>query len=251
MNRMTLPSIAPASPAITPVNEPLILRQLIRDLEYGDSATRSLIDLARTYGVKSRSLYDLVSICTVFGVCQRPSNNTVEWFGLSRATQAIELIRQRALEESSTQSLQSVCDSSTNLTLSTIAEAVVRLFFILDVRFLDIKKLAVLFSHRKAKYKTLLRKVYTVANGLELAGIVTRTFAVSEIKLNVSLQIGTKIEYDVAAILNSKEELERAAIAAKRRKEYDQVSIAGSPPVIRRELVDPIAKASFLDALSV
>jgi hypothetical protein len=173
----------------------------------------------------------------------------VEWFGLGHALRAIEFIRRRSLEESPTRTLHSLFDCSTNPSLPGIAEAIIRLFFILDVRFLDIKKLAALFSQGELKYKTVLRKVYTVANCLELAGIVTRTFAVSEIKLNVSLQIGTKSEFDVPSILNSQEELRRAALAERRRKEYEQISIRLPSPVMGNKFSDPIAIASVLDVV--
>jgi hypothetical protein len=152
------------------------------------------------------------------------SDHTLQWLGLGRAVLAVERIRQRVLDDSPPQDLRAVFDYSINSSLPGIAGAIVRFFFIIGVRFLDIKKVAVLFSQGKPTHKTLLRKMYTVVIGLELAGIVTRTAAVSEIKLNLAGEIDERNVCRLSSILNSDEEVKRAEITERRRKEYQQIS---------------------------
>jgi hypothetical protein len=207
------------------VNETPILRELVRQLELGHHPVMSVDEISRSYGVKRRTLYDFIGIFSVFGICRRSLNNSMEWLGLSHIVRSLDDIRHQVQADSGRSTLVSLFNYAANPSLSHISEAVVRLFFCLRLRYLDLRKVARLFAHGQAKYKTMLRKLYTVVCGLELAGIVSRTDIVSQIKLNVPLDDATGAPIGLAAILNTQEEIDCAIGIERRRKEFDQIAV--------------------------
>jgi hypothetical protein len=211
----------------SPVNEILVLRDVVRDLELHGPRLVTVEELSRSYGIKRRSLFDVISICAVFGICHRPQNNSIEWLGLGKSADALGRLREQAVAESDGCDLLCLFDCSAEPSLPRIAQAVIRLFFCLAVRHLDLRKVAKLFGQGKTKYKTMLRKLYTVVQGLELAGIVTRTSVVSEIKLSVPLQGQSAFsQFALSSILNTEREANLAIGREKKRKEFDQISVA-------------------------
>jgi hypothetical protein len=104
--------------------------------------------------------------------------------------------------------------------LQRIGIALVKLFFFLGAKSLDVRKVAKLFAHGKTKYKTILRKLYTVVAALEIAGIIQRTAAVSSIELKavVQRQRGGLNQLSVDELLNSPEEISMVQKYERRRK---------------------------------
>jgi hypothetical protein len=209
------------------MNETVVLKEAICKLEIVGHVTMTIDDLSQTYGIKRRGLYEFVSICCVFGICRRSSSNSIEWLGLAKAAGAVASIRERALAEPDSESLFALFDYSGEASLPRNAEAVVRLFFSAGLQSLDLRKVAKLFSQGKAKYKTMLRKLYTVVVGLELCGVVGRTAVVSEVRLNPSLAHPDPpgSQFTLSAILNSKEKVALTIGSDRRKREYEQISI--------------------------
>jgi hypothetical protein len=207
------------------VNETPILQELVRQLELGHHPVISVDEISRSYGVKRRTLYDFIGIFSVFGICRRSLNNSIEWLGLNHIERSLDDIRHQAQADSGQSTLVSRFNCVTDPSLSHISEAVVRLFFCLRIRYLDLRKIARLFAQGQAKYKTMLRKLYTVVCGLELAGIVSRTEVVSQIKLNVPLDGVLGAPLGLAEILNTQEEIDCAIGIERRRKEFDQIAV--------------------------
>jgi hypothetical protein len=208
------------------MNESLILREIVQRLELGNHPLFSIDDLSRFYRIKRRGLYDLINICSGFGICRRAANGSIEWIGLRNSSNAVGAIRRQATDESTKGDLFARFDYSVDSSLSRISVAVIRLFFCLGAKTLDLRKVAKLFSQGKAKYKTMLRKLYTAASGLELSGLVRRTAVVSEIRLNSPIQSQpTSSQLCVSSILNTPEELATTIEAERLRREFEAIAV--------------------------
>jgi hypothetical protein len=204
------------------MNDSLALQRIFQHLESSPGAVRSLDDLAHDFGIRRRGLYDFIRICSVFGMCQRPANSYVEWTGSSRSAAHVNAIRADAQQEPSEANIKDVFNYDMDPSLQRIAVGLVKLFFYLCVKFLDLRQVSRMFAQRNTKYKTMLRKVYTVATGLEILGIVRKTNAVSEIQLIVPLDSeDSELGWNVSSILNSKEQIERQKVGEKRRRDFE------------------------------
>jgi hypothetical protein len=125
---------------------------------------------------------------------------------------------------------------SIDSSLPRISMGVVKLFFYLSVKSLDLRKIGKLFSQGKAKYKTMVRKLYTVATGLELAGIIQKTSVVSEIQLLIPLHV-TEIPctMSISFFLNTRKDIDERTIIEQRRKEFEAVGMMPTQP----GMIDP------------
>jgi hypothetical protein len=105
---------------------------------------------------------------------------------------------------------------------------------------LDLRQVGKLFSHRKTKYKTMLRKLYTVASSLEIAGIISRTSSVAEIRLNLNAKaVPERSPMNVMSLLNTESELLNGQLYEARRKAFLAEILVQPPPTPRIE--PPIA----------
>jgi hypothetical protein len=121
---------------------------------------------------------------------------------------------------------------------------VIKLFFVLKVTSLDLRKIARLFAQNHIKYKTMLRKLYIVINGLEVAHLVRKTAAVSQIQLLVPLDVDNgPLQLKLCAILNSEEDLEEQRGCEIRRREFQEIFLdvghAPPPPDFQERVLFP------------
>jgi hypothetical protein len=218
-----VPTLRPPPPRGPAINESLILKGFVQAMETHSAPLKSLETIALDFGIQRRSLYDFISICSVFGICQRTTGNTLEWFGLHRASPAVDAIRAEVDAQGDNLTLHQLFNYAAEPSLPRIATAVVKLFFFLSVKFLDLRKVGKLFAQGQTKYKTMVRKLYTVASGLEHAGIVKKTTVVSEIQLNLPLKSplpGNQL--GLSYVLNSQTELHEQQRYERRRTEFEE-----------------------------
>jgi hypothetical protein len=220
------PSFARNSAQPNSPSENINLTRVIHHLELHPHS-KSLIDgLAQKFSIKRRYLYDFLSICTTLGICRRLPGNTVEWLGLAQSTLMLQSIRLECRQEDRERDLKEIFNYSMDASLQRIAVAVIKLFYVLQVKYLDLRKVSRLFAQRNLKYKTMLRKLYTVTGGLELAQIIRRTATVSEIQLIVPLDMESDLtRLKLSGMLNTSEELEEQRMSEKRRTEFEQVCL--------------------------
>jgi hypothetical protein len=180
--------------------------------------------LAFEFGIRRRSLYDFLGICATFGLCRRISSSNIDWHSLNHAMPKINAIRIEAQNE--TADIKAVFDYNLDASLQRIAVGLIKLFFYLSVKFLDLRQVSRMFAQQAAKYKTMLRKVYTVAGSLEIVGFVKKTNAVSEIQLEVPLHSeNCEGGLNVSSILNSEEQLEHQRVCARRLRAFEAVCL--------------------------
>jgi hypothetical protein len=208
-----------------PVTEGIALRKVITALEFERCGLQSIDVLARDFGLKRRGIHDFLTICAVFGICRRDLNSGVEWLGLDRSGAVIDQIRAEVeAEGGDSDGLCRIFDYSADPSLQRISCGIVKLFFYLGTPRLDVRKAGTLFAQGKTKYKTMLRKLYTVVAGLELAGVLTRTQVVSEVQLNAPLTlVHSPSQFSVPSILNSPDDAKRWHRFEMRRREFERM----------------------------
>jgi hypothetical protein len=208
----------------SPVNEALVLRRIVAMLEVDTQRVHSIETLAAEFGMKRRGLYDFLSICTAFGICHRELNTEFEWFGLDQSSGTVAELRNQVQSEGRKTSIQSFFNCTMELSLPRIAIAVVKLFFYLSVKSLDLRKVAKFFSQGPTKYKTMIRKLYTAASALELAQIVRKTSVVSEIRLITPIQaVQSSDMVGLGFMLNTDREVEDERRYEQRRKAFEEL----------------------------
>jgi hypothetical protein len=221
----------PTEPPESPANESLVLRDIVRTLQADPGPIRSIDSLSTDFGVRKRALCDFISICAVFGICRRASNNTLEWYGLDHASHTVATIRTEARSSEGQTALKLLFNYSIEPSLSRIAVAVVKLFFFLCVQSLDLRRVGRLFAQKTIKDKTMIRKLYTVACGLEIAGIIRKTATVSEIQLVMPLRATDgACSMAIPCFLNTPTDLVEIALIEQRRKEFDEISATSIVP---------------------
>lgn len=213
------------SSKISPINEMLALRTMIQDISNKSVKIYNLNELCNTYGIKRRGFYDFLSIGTVFKICYRHTNDTFEWYGFNETYKVLVYISQTVQKESMNKGIKEFFDCSANSSLQNLALNVVKLFFYLNTKFLDLRQVAKLFSQGTSKYKTMLRKLYTVAAGLELAEIIGKTNRVAEIKFLHPIPSRAFADpTDIMSMLNTKEELDAESNFEGRRKIFQAIT---------------------------
>jgi hypothetical protein len=199
---------APQSLPRAVVSEAVMLRRMVQALEKGSSPPEHIDDIARKFHIKTRTLYDFVDIASVFGVCLRAPNNTLEWFGIDSAGATIDRFRDEVAAEGDDPNALRLFNYPLDPSLHRIASGIVKLCFFLNVNSLDLRKVGKIFAQGKTKFKTMLRKLYTVVAAMEILGIVTRTSVVSEIVLRAPLERRRAVRsLGVEVMLNSPEEV--------------------------------------------
>jgi hypothetical protein len=199
---------------------------MIRHLELHPHSKSSIDGLIQEFNIKRRCLYDFLCISNTFGICRRLPTNTIEWIGLGQTHSILQSIRLECRQEDHARDLKAMFDYSVDASLQKIAIAVIKLFYTLRVKHLDLRKVSRLFAQRNLKYKSMLRKLYTVTAGLELAQIVRKTPIVSEIQLIVPLDSESDLtRLKLSGMLNTTEELQEQRISEMRRIEFEQVCL--------------------------
>jgi hypothetical protein len=229
----------------TTINESVVIKQIVRYLELRRGTKVEITTLAQDFGIKRRGLYDFLSICATFGICRRYSSTHVEWFGIDQADTAINTLREQCRESNGHITLFDVFGSSNDPSLQRLSVAIIKLFFFLRVKFLDLRKVGRIFAQHITKYKTMLRKLYTVAGGLEVAGLIRKTRIGSEIQLVASLDADQHhAQLGLESILNSQEELDEEQTCQRRRREFEALCAQLSQGMAQRAITpSPIVRS--------
>jgi hypothetical protein len=231
-------------------NESLPLKNLITVLEKGSRDKQyNITFLCESNNVKRRALYDFIVIASAFHACYRKTNNEFEWRGLRVFQEAIPTMAKQFETECVSQSILTLFDCSNQPTLAKLAVSLIQLFAYLHENIIDIRQAAKLFAQKGAKYKTMLRKLYTVISCLEVADVVSRTNSSAEIKLLVPFTQHKSI-YSIQNLIQTKDDssLSNDKIYETRRVQYK--SIVGTPSVFQPQNVplpsfQPQAQSAF------
>lgn len=206
-------------------NESNHLRTVIEEINRRPRRVYEICELCLEHNIKRRGIYDFLSISTAFGICKKVSSDKFEWIGLNNFESMIQQVARFVEVEAKVRTIGEMFNCSINSSLQNMALCVVKLFLYLGVKFLDLRQVGKLFSGGVAKYKTMLRKLYTIVSCLEIAGIVSRTNTAAEIKFNFTTLLNQpKTSISMQSLLNTEEELETESVYERRRKEFENFS---------------------------
>lgn len=189
----------------------------------------SMRDLCDQFNIRRRVFYDFISILSEFSCCSKIFAEQFVWYGLRNANQCLIEIRNEMERYSKDESIP---DSELKLSMNClnktslphIAIALVKLFFYLNTKKLDLREACkFLISSDPKKYNTLLRKLYTVSSRLQVAGILTKTLNVAEVKICDFDPPQPNFTIQFRNLINTDEELANEQRFSMRRKEYDSV----------------------------
>lgn len=234
------------SAAAPNINETMILKKVVYGIDSMHSCVYDLNKICLDNNIKRRGLYDFLSIASAFGICKKLSSDRFDWNGFTHLDRYIQNLAQQIECEARVRKMSDIFDCSSNASLQNIALNLIKLFHYLGVKYLDLRQVARLFAGKYAKYKTMLRKLYTISSSLEIAMIISKTTTSAEIKLNFSVK---EPEYrgamDIMSLLNTKKELETESVYEKRRKEfenYNQTDLTLHIKSImpKREILNPL-----------
>ena len=212
-------------------NESLPLKNLVTILEKNSKNTQYNISiLCETKNVKRRSLYDFIVVASAFNACCRKSNNEFEWKGLHFFKETIPLLAKHFETEFRYHSIQVLFDCSNQPTLAKLALSLIKLFVYLNENIIDIRQAAKLFAQQGAKYKTMLRKLYTVISCFEVADVVSRTNSSAEIRLLIPFTQPNSV-YSIQSLIQNKDtnSSTNMNVYDSRRSQYK--ALVGSPAV--------------------
>jgi hypothetical protein len=213
------------------MNDGVALRRILRYLELGPKRQHAIDTLAHDFGIRRRSLYDFISIFCVFGICRRDANGSVEWVAMNCSIQIVNTLRCEAEREAPNSEIKEVFNAALDSSIQRIARSLVKLFFYLRVKFLDLRQVSRLFAQWNTKYKTMLRKVYTIATSLEILGIVKKTNVVAEIQLIVPLDSEIREPtLNVQGLLNTYDQISHEKVCDRRRRQFIIVCAELSEP---------------------
>jgi hypothetical protein len=216
-------SRSPGCEKVPIVNEVLNLKHLHSYLETAPGRMHCIDHLADQFNAKRRGIHDFVGVCSCLGVCQKVTGNSFEWVGSGMAAKVVSQVYESMKKEPGdvTDFLRTPIDQS----LSSVTLALIKLFFHLGIQYLDLRKAARLFAQDRIKYKTMLRKLYTVVSGLEIAGVLRRTQTVSEIQLNLDPRRQTKhVSYSISSVLNTEHEVSEEQRFYRNRRQFERMS---------------------------
>ncbi|OHT12227.1 hypothetical protein TRFO_18030 [Tritrichomonas foetus] len=179
----------------------------------------SLSKMCEKFNIKRRVLYDFISILFRFEICSKISSEHFFWFGLEKSKNAITALK-KDVENKSDEELRADLNCVAEPSLPHIAVAIIQLFFYLNVKLIDLRQACCFLAVDQKKYKTLLRKLYTVSARLEVAKIIEKTTNIAEVRLINFPETPNKI-LSIEQMMNTNEELKAESIYSARRKEYE------------------------------
>ena len=107
--------------------------------------------------------------------------------------------------------------------IKKVAFNLLSLFTYLQTNLLDLRVVGKLFTQGKNNYKTMLKKLYTVASTLECLEILSKTGKTAEVKLNVIELIPNSQQNfaDINTLLNTKENIIKTRIIKDHKEQFE------------------------------
>ena len=162
----------------------LSTQRLIRFCTSEKSNSYNLVKLCSKLGFHQRRFYDVINVLHTIGYCTKLDNVSIKWNGLQNVKQTIKnMMYSHQLSEQNTK-IDVLIPGEGSLSISQITESFLMCFIALGQQYLDIKDISYFLSIKSGRMKTTLCKLYQIAQILEVAGIISKTQTVSQLKLN-------------------------------------------------------------------
>ena len=151
----------------TPESFSVAITHLINDAEQNGGGAFHIRELAKSYGIQRRRLYDVLLVLEVCGVCQKTSVDTIVWKGMNNVYDSVKMLWKK-------QDVTPI-SSRASITITQLTELFLISFFSLNQTTFNIRDLASKLASSANRQKTLLCKLHQIAFILDAAGIVQKT----------------------------------------------------------------------------
>jgi hypothetical protein len=190
----------------------------------------SISRLLTKFHLQKRRMYDVTSVLTVIGCCEKMSVDSIRWVGLSRIPFALLKLQREAGAESGETTLDAIIGSCAIVSISSLTRQFVLCFLVLHLATMDIREISRYLSRKTGRRKSTLCKLYQIAHILEAASVLIRSdvpgsitlvdrfFTPVDIIAMARPAIGQS-PYAIDSILNH-ENHNVETITARRRKEF-------------------------------
>jgi hypothetical protein len=131
--------------------------------------------LTTDFQFQKRRLYDVTSVFSAIGCCERRANDLLHWFGLSQVPIVFHRLQWDANAHSPEASLDSIIGGHDAVAIAPLTVQVVMCFLALHLQTIDIRQVSRYLSRATRRHKSTLCKVYQIAHILEAAEIIRRS----------------------------------------------------------------------------
>jgi hypothetical protein len=162
------------------------LRPIVDHFEESTEKIFQLEDVVARFDVKRRLLYDFVICLNSLRLCRKVSTASIEWFGVKRLNDTVLRILEELREEITSHKTVKTIFCTGRFDEDPFENAawnVIKMFLYLGTGKLDLRTVAALLTERDVKYKTMLRRLYTVASTLEGLDVIRKTEQTAEVEL--------------------------------------------------------------------
>lgn len=204
----------------TAYNESLNLVSAIKEMNKNIGQAFDINLTCERFGIKRRMFFDFLSISSSFDIIQHRTNDIFIWNGSTLPPDVIKSFR--AIMKDETTSIEELFSCFDNSSIRKVSSNLILLFSYLQTNILDLRDVGKLFTQGKNNYKTMLKKLYTIASALECLGILSKTGRTAEVKLNV-LELIPNAQQNIAdlnTLLNTKESAHQAIVIKNHQEQF-------------------------------
>jgi hypothetical protein len=151
------------------------IQAFMKHVEANVPAEYSVSHLLVTFHVQKRRMYDVTSVFTVVGSCEKPSTDIIRWIGLSKIPFALRRMQFDAGVDLLDLSFDAIIGSCDLLSISSLTIQFFLCFLTLRMTTLDIRNISRYLSRKTGRHKSTLCKLYQIAHILEAANIFSRS----------------------------------------------------------------------------
>jgi hypothetical protein len=127
------------------------------------------------FGFVRRRIYDVVTVLSAIGYCERSSVDSLTWAGSSNVLKTFYKLQKDAQAGSADLTLDEIVGCQTDVSVAGLTVAFILCFLALQKSRLDIKHVSLYLARHSRRKTTTLGKVYQISHILEAAGVMERS----------------------------------------------------------------------------
>jgi hypothetical protein len=220
------------------------IQAFVKHAEANVPGEHSISCLLATFHLQKRRMYDVTSVFTIVGSCEKISVDLVRWIGLSKIPFALRKMQFQAGADSPDLSLDTIISSCDLVSISTLTVGFLLCFLALRMATLDIRKISRYLSRKTGRRKSTLCKLYQIAHILEAGGVLSRSDSPGQVTIansffvpvDISFPTGTHLQvnpFRIDGILNHDSPTQERVILARRQEFFTELSKGSTEGLMR------------------
>jgi hypothetical protein len=215
------------------------IQAFVRVAESVGPSEYPIASLLGDFGFQKRRMYDVVSVVSAIGCCQKISIDSIFWNGLSKVSSTLLKIQSDLGADLPTTPLDQIIRSENNVSISRLTIGFVLCFLALREPILEIKQISRYLSRRTGRHKSTLCKLYQIAHILEATGIIHRSLVPGQLTMvdrfftpielkKLQDEPNSRSPYAIGSILNHSDPRDEI-VYQKRKSEFSAESTRQGP----------------------